>query len=54
MHSLANSEDPDKMPHDVAFIRVYTVCLEKKNTSEKEIQFYFVYSNKPEGIIHKA
>ena len=39
--TLANSEDPDKMPHDAA-IRQGLHCLLRQNrSSEKEIQFCF-------------
>ena len=31
MCTLANSEDPDEIPHDAAFIRIYTVCQDNKN-----------------------
>ena len=36
MHTLANSEDLDEMPQNVAFYRL----LRQKQSSEKEIQFY--------------
>ena len=40
MGTLANSEDPDEMLHNVNFIRVYTVCLDKIFKRE-EIQCNF-------------
>ena len=33
MSTFANSEDPDEMQH---FIRVYTVCIRKKDLQNKE------------------
>ena len=40
MHSMANSEDPDRMLHYVA-LRQGLHCLLKKNqSSEKEIHFF--------------
>ena len=40
MHLLANSEDPDEMPHNVAFHQGLHNLLRQKRSSEKEIQFY--------------
>ena len=37
MPSSANSEDPDEMQHNAAFIRFYTVCLDKSNFQRNTI-----------------
>ena len=37
---LANSEDPDEMPHNAALHRGLHCLLRQKQFSEKEIQFY--------------
>ena len=37
MHNLANSEDPDEMWH---FIRVFTICEDKKYLQRKIYNFY--------------
>ena len=37
---LANSEDPDEMPHSVAFHQDLHCLLNRKRYSEKEIQSY--------------
>ena len=39
MGSLANSEDPDEMPHSAAFHQGRYYLLRLKRSSEKEIQF---------------
>ena len=40
MHTLANSEDPDEMPHDAAFHQSLHSLIRQKQSSEKEIHFY--------------
>ena len=40
MSCLANSEDPDEMPHNVAFHLDLHCLLRQKQSSEKEIIFY--------------
>ena len=40
MHTLANSEYPDEMPHNVAFHKCLHCLLTQKRSSENEIQFY--------------
>ena len=40
MRTLANSEDPDEMPHDAAFHQGLHCLLREKQSSAKEIQFY--------------
>ena len=37
MCSLANSEDPDEMPHNVAFNQGLHYLLRQRRSSEKEI-----------------
>ena len=39
MGTLANSEDPDKMPHYVAFHQGLHCVLKQNQSSEKEIFF---------------
>ena len=39
MGTIAISEDPDEMPHFVAFHQGLH-CLQKKKSSEKEIQYF--------------
>ena len=39
MGTLANSEDPDEMPHNTAFHRALHCLIKLKRYSEKEIQF---------------
>ena len=39
--TLANSEDPDEMPHDVAFHQGLDYLLRQNLSSEKEIQYCF-------------
>ena len=39
MGTLANSEDPDEMPHNAAFHQGLHCLLRLKLSSEKEIQF---------------
>ena len=39
MGTLANSGDPDEMPHNVAFHEGLHCLLRLKQSSEKEIQF---------------
>ena len=39
MHTLANSEDPDEMPHNAAFHQGLHYLLREKQFSEKEIRF---------------
>ena len=41
MSTLANSEDPDEMPHDAAFHQGLRCLLRQKRPSEKEIHFIF-------------
>ena len=41
LHALANSEDPDEMPHDAAFHLGLHCLLRQKRSAEKEIQFLF-------------
>ena len=36
MRTLANSEDPDEMPHDVAFHQDLHCLLKQKQSSEKK------------------
>ena len=43
MRSLANSEEPDEMPHNVAFRQVYTVCYKKELSSAIDIHFIYIY-----------
>ena len=38
--TLANSEDPDEMPHNAAFHQGLHCLLRKKRYSEKQMQFY--------------
>ena len=38
--TFANSEDPDEMPHDVAFHQGLHFLLRQKQSSEKEIQYF--------------
>ena len=40
MSTLANSEDPDEMPHNVAISSGSTLLVRQKVSSEKEIHFY--------------
>ena len=40
MHTLANSEDPDEMPHNAAFYQDLHCLLRQTQSSEKELQFY--------------
>ena len=39
MSTLANSEDPDEMPHDAAFHQGQYCLLRQEQISEKKIQF---------------
>ena len=39
MGTSANSEDPDKMPHDAEFHQVLHCLLGQIQSSEKEIQY---------------
>ena len=39
MDTLANSEDPDEMPHNRAFHQGLHCLLGQKRSSEREIQF---------------
>ena len=41
IHTLANSEDPDELPHNVAFHQGLHYLIIQKQSSEKEIQFLF-------------
>ena len=41
MLTLANSEDPDEMPHHGAFHQGLHYLLRQKRSAEKEIQFLF-------------
>ena len=41
MGTLANSENPDEMPQNAAFHQGLPCLLSQKQSSEKEIQFYF-------------
>ena len=41
MSTLANSADPDEMPHIVAFHQGLHCLLRQKQSSVKELQFYF-------------
>ena len=41
MRTLANSEDPDELPHQEAFHKSLHYLLIQKRTSEKELQFLF-------------
>ena len=41
MGTFTNSEDQDEMLHNATFIRVYTVCIGKKKSSDKIIQYIF-------------
>ena len=38
--TLANSEDPDEMPHDVAFHQGLHCLLRHNRSSEEEIQYF--------------
>ena len=38
--TLANSEDPDEMPHNVAFHQGLHCLLRLNRSSEKEIQYF--------------
>ena len=40
MSTFTNSEDPDEMQLNAAFIRVYTVCKGKKIFSDKRIVIF--------------
>ena len=40
MGTLANSEDPDEMPHNVAFHQGLHSLLRQNRSSEKEIQYF--------------
>ena len=41
MRRLANSEDPDEMPHNAAFHQGLHNLLRQKGSSENKIQFLF-------------
>ena len=41
MRTLANSENPDELPHQEAFHKGLHYLLIQKRTSEKELQFLF-------------
>ena len=41
MGTLANSEDPDEMPHNVAFHQDLHCLLRQNRSSEKEMQYVF-------------
>ena len=45
MSVLANSEDPDEMPHYVAFHQSLSCLLRQKVSSAKEMQFYLENHN---------
>ena len=40
MRTLANSEDPDEIPHYVTFHQDLHCLLRRKQSLEREIQFY--------------
>ena len=40
MGTLANSEDPDEMPHNVAFHQGLHCLLRQNQSSEKEMQYF--------------
>ena len=40
MHPLANSEDPDEIPHNAAFHQGLHSLLRQEQSSEKEIQYF--------------
>ena len=40
MCTLANSEEPDEMPHNAAFHLDLQCLLRQKQSTEKEIHFY--------------
>ena len=40
MNTLANNEDPDKVPHNAAFHQGPHCLLRQIESKEKEIQFY--------------
>ena len=40
MGTLMNSDDPDEMPHNVTFIRIYTVCNGKNDLQKKEYNIF--------------
>ena len=42
--TLANSEDPDEMPHDAPFTRVCTVCFDKIDLQRKKYDICFNYN----------
>ena len=41
MDTLANSVDPDEMPHNAAFHQGLHCLLHQNLSSEKEIQYFF-------------
>ena len=41
MGTFANSEDPDEMPHNVAFHQVLHFLIRQNRSSEKEIQYFW-------------
>ena len=41
MGTLANSDDPDEIPHNAAFHQGLHCLLSQNRSSEKEIQFFF-------------
>ena len=43
MHTLVNSEDPDEMPHKVAFYQGLHYLLRQKQTSEEEYIFHLEF-----------
>ena len=45
MCTLANSDDPDEMPHNVAFHQGLHYLLRRKRSSKKEIPFLFGDNN---------
>ena len=44
---VTNSEDPDEMPYNAAFHQVLHCLLRQKQSSEKEMQFYFEITRDP-------
>ena len=47
MSIFANSEDPDEMQHNAAFIRVYTACKDKLIFRQKDSIFFENYNLTP-------
>ena len=46
MGALANSEDPDEMPHNVAFHQSLHRLLRQNRSPEKKIQYFIKYQKK--------